>query len=372
MAPAVDTALGNGAGSSLLPACPWHDALAFFLPSQDLGRTSLVCSALRRELTVEASPCENREEGCRRLLLVPVVELRIETAEDELRRVSIPHIHALRVWNRLSFNAVAAGAKRSGGGLRCLDRLTCKGLQMHPDDVSFLLAPSLVATQHLKLLNLQNNRIGDDTVQRLCDSGVLGKVETLNLRFNMVGSRGAEALAACPTAARLRWINLKMNAVGDEGALALSALLRRSRCMQLLNLRRQTPALTDRAALGLAEALRASPSLQQLRLRRNRISDAGATALALAASERLARAAAVDREVRLELDLEENRVREEGAVALLRTANAAPAHARVELLLHGNPVTREQLRAVATVSDEQLDASDMRLMFDTKPESELF
>merc|ERR1719482_2591150 len=133
--------------------------------------------------------------------------------------------------------------------------------------------------------------------------------------------------------------------------------------MRLLNLRKQTSlaGLTDKAAEGFAEMLQTNLTLQQLRLRRNRISDAGATMLATVAAQRipdLCRKVPLWEEVRLELDLEENRVGDEGALALLRAAAAAPARAHIEFLLSGNEATRDSLAAAVTEAGEDLDVSD--------------
>jgi len=334
---------------------------------------SYSCTALRGEVTVEAPATDGKPS---RLLLVPAIELKIETAEDELRRVSIEHIRILRVWQRMSFNAIADAVKQKGCcGLRSLDKLVVKGCPLHPQDVQSLLVPVISATSYLKLLNLEKNQVSDATVQEICNSGILAKVDTLNLRFNKVTDVGAQAIASCPSAKHLRWVNLKMNCVRDAGALALAKMLQDSNCcMTLLNLRRQTPGLTDRAAVGFAEMFRVNSTLQQLRLRRNRITNKGAVALAAAASDRLDRLCKEIppwEQVRLELDLEENRIGDEGAIALLRVAAAAPKRAAIELLLHANEATRDSLCLALASSGEQLDASDPRMIFESKPEFEL-
>lgn len=358
-------------------ACPWHDALAFFLNSNDLGKVSYSCRALREEVTVETPEDASRVGRPDRLLLVPAMELKIENAEAELRRVSLEHIRILRVWQRMSFNAVADAVRQSGGrGLRYLDKFVCKGCRIHPDDVNSMLVPILAnATNRLKLLNLERNQMPDSTIQAICRSGILGKVDTLNLRFNQIGDAGAEAIAMCPAAKKLKWVNLKMNQVRDAGALALAKMLQDpSSCMTLLNLRRQTPGLTDRAATGMAEMLRCNSSLEQLRLRRNRITDKGAVVLAEATSarmQRLCKEIPPWEEVRMELDLEENKVGDLGAVALLRTACTAPARARLEILLHSNQATRDSLHLAAVATGEPLDATNARIMFDNKPEFDL-
>lgn len=359
----------GGATCSLL-ACPWHDAMSFFLTSGDLGRVTLSCSAFRTELTVEA-PSDEEDIPSRRLLVVPVVELRVETAEAELERVSLPHIHVLRIWSRLPLVAASAAARRAGPhALRSLDRFLLKGCPLNGLDVGEILVPMLRTSKHVKLLNLEKNQLLDAPIQQLCASGILGRVEQLNLRFNRIGDRGATALAQCKDLASLEWINLKVNLVSDVGALALASALRRNTSMRLLNLRKQFPPLTDKAAKGFAEMLQTNSTLQQLRIRRNRIGDAGAIALAAAAAERLCRASPYE-EVRLELDLEENRIGDAGALALLRAAASAPKRANLEICLCSNASTRESLRSAVEESGEGLNANDPRLKFDSKPEFDL-
>lgn len=95
--------------------------------------------------------------------------------------------------------------------------------------------------------------------------------------------------------------------------------------------------------------------------------------LADAAAERiprLCREVPLWEDVRLELDLEENRIGEDGALALLRTATAAPTRACVEFLLSGNSVSRDSLQNAVTKSGENLDANDSRVIFTSKPETE--
>lgn len=373
---ASDTAsppLSPGSAINTLLSLPWHDGLSYFLTSGDLGRVSSTCSTFRTELTVEAP--QEGDSTSRRLLVVPVVELRVDTAEAELIRVSLPHIHILRAFHRMSLVEAANAAQRVGKeAFRSLDKFMLKGCPLNGHDVNELLVPMLASTKRLQLLNMEKNQLVDAPIQALCASGMLDRVETLNLRFNRIGDRGAAAIAQCKAFSTMRWVNLKVNNISDVGALALAAGLRHNKSMTLLNLRKQFPPLTDKAANGFAEMFETNNTLQQLRLRRNRISDAGAVMLALAASQRLPRMCSETppwEEVHLELDLEENRVGDAGALALLRTATAAPKRARVEILLSGNTATRDSLCLAVTESGESLDADDPRIVFTSKPEAAL-
>jgi hypothetical protein len=347
--------------------------MSFFLTSGDLARLTRSCRTFRTELTVEAPQADG--ENAQRLLVVPVVELRVESAEEDLARVSLPHIHVLRIWKRLSLVAASDAAKRIGkDAFRSLDKFVLKGCPLNGFDVKEMLLPMLASVKKLELMNLERNQLADAPVQQLCASGFLNRVETLNLRYNKIGDRGAMALASCKAFSTLKWLNLKVNNVSDKGALALASALCHNRSMRLLNLRKQYPALTDNAAKGFAEMLTTNSTLQQLRLRRNKIRDAGAVMLATASAQRLTRLCRevpFCDEVRLELDLEENKIGDAGAEALLRTALAVPVRANVEFLLSGNEATRDSLCLAVAESGESLDANDPRIIFTSKDEYEL-
>jgi hypothetical protein len=347
--------------------------MSYFLTSSDLSKVSCSCSTFRTELTVESS--QGEEEASRRLLVVPVVELKTETAEAILDRVSLPHVHVLRVWSRLSLiSAVRAVEKIGKESFRSLDKFTLKGCPLNGWDINELLVPMLASTKRLELLNMEKNQLTDDPIQKLCASGMLNRVERLNVRFNQISDLGAAAIAKCKAFQTMEWVNLKVNKISDRGAIALAKGLQHNRSMRLINLRKQFPALTDKSAIAFAEVLRTNSTLQQLRLRRNRISDAGAVMLATAAAERIPRLCKevpLWEEVRLELDLEENRVGDVGAMELLRTAVAAPSRARIEFLMSGNEATRDSLCTAVAEAGEDLDASDPRMVFASKPESEL-
>jgi hypothetical protein len=369
-------------GECHLLSCPWHEGLAFFLSSSELGKLCYVCTALRNELTIPSCRAEDplltqAEDGGSppRLLVVPALELRLENCEAELRRVSLEHIRILRVQQRMSFNAVYEAMKLYKSELRSLNRFVCKGCPMHSADVQGLLIPLLRATDCIKLLNLEKNQLGDAFLQELCNSGILEKVETLNLRFNQIGDDGAKAIANCTSAKNMKWINLKMNRVKDAGAIALAQMLSDSQCqVTLLNLRRQSPGLTDRAAVAFADMLRTNACLGQLRLRRNQIRDTGAAALANAVSARLQRLCKDGpswQKVYFELDLEDNKVGDLGAVALLRGASQTPSNAKLEILLSGNFATKDSLCLAVVAAGEHLDVSDPRLTFESKPEAEV-
>jgi len=350
--------------------CPWREHLAQFVSTRDLSIVAGASSVARKELTVE--PEDEWDDGRRRRLLVPLVELKLETAEEELQRVSLPHARSLRIWSRLSFDAASAEVRRGGAGcLRSLEKLMVKGCPLFPLDVKNLLGPVITTAARLTTLNLEKNQLLDATIQALVASGALEaapNLESVNIRFNRVGDAAAIALAESPAVARLKWINLKMNCITDKGALALAGMLKNNISMTLINLRKQCPGLTDKTAYGFAETLRSTCVLEQVRLRRNKISDTGAAALAGAMASRFMDTL-VPPAQRLELDLEENRIKDAGALALLKAASVVPKHVRLEVLLSGNGVSRASLgSAVLEVDESQLDALNPRLIFDSKPD----
>jgi Ran GTPase-activating protein (RanGAP) involved in mRNA processing and transport len=304
-----------------------------------------------------------------RKLLAPLLLLKVETAEIELQRVSLPNIRAFRIWNHRSLDLLVDAVADAGGPqiLRSLERMALKACPLGPEVISSFILPAFSNTQ-LKHLNLEKNQVTDDVLCNLVNSGALdaGCLESMNLRFNRIGSKGVEALASSPCCASLKWVNLKMNSVGDDGAIALAEMLERNSSMSLLNLRRQTPALTDRSAVAFARMLKYNSALEQLRLRTNRIGDDGAMALAGEVADHVRRLQSFRGfGARFELDLEQNRIRESGATALLGSLSGISRAVRVELLLHGNPAKKEALAK----ADE---GTDVRLVFESKAEGLLW
>lgn len=355
--------------------CPWAEHLAQFVSTRELAMVAGSARAARERLTVELS---ESDDGSRRLLLAPLVELKVETAEEELARVSLAHARVLRIWSRLSFEAASAAVVRGGPvSIRCLEKLFLKGCKLYPPDVQTLFAPIMSSASRLTTLNLEKNQLQDAAIEAIATSGLLEAapcLESLNVRFNRIGDDGAIALAESPGVAKLKWMNLKMNSITDKGAMALAKMLNDNRSMTLINLRKQFPGLTDKSAFAFADTLRSNSVIEQVRLRRNKISDVGAAALAGAVAARFGDCLVPPAE-RLELDLEDNRIKAAGALALLRAVAVVPRPLRLELLLCGNDVSRGSLTTAAleapSKEDNQLNPFDDRLKFESKGEGEL-
>jgi hypothetical protein len=353
----------------------WGDVVAHYLTMPELERLCLSSSDVHQELTVEVA--DSSSDSSKRRLISPVVELKIETAEVALSRASLPHIRTLRVWKRLSYEALNTAVSNAGGPAACahLERMAFKGCPLYPDDIKMLIAPIFRSVRTLNHLNLEKNGVTDDTIISLVDSGALAaaKLESMNLRFNNISDKGVKKLVSCESFASLKWINLKMNKVGDDGAIALAEALRGDTCaMKLLNLRRQVPCLSDKTAVAFAETLRTNSTLEQLRLRKNHIGDAGAAALGSAAAEHFRLMLRNEgANFRFELDLEDNQIRAKGGLALLRSLVGAPEMAHIELLVHGNRMDRDAVKeaAAASPSTPAYLAEDTRLSFISKDEA---
>eukprot|EP00927_Polykrikos_kofoidii_P062211 TRINITY_DN57029_c0_g1_i1.p1 TRINITY_DN57029_c0_g1~~TRINITY_DN57029_c0_g1_i1.p1 ORF type:complete len:544 (-),score=96.76 TRINITY_DN57029_c0_g1_i1:280-1911(-) len=360
-------------GQSLpLLECPWREHLAQFVSTRDLAMVSSISSAAREELTVDPED-ESDDDESRRRLRVPLVELKLESAEAELDRVSLPHTRILRIWSRLSLEAVVAAVRRGGpSSIRSLERLVITGCPLHPPDVKSLLGFA-VSANRFTALNLEKNQLQDAVIQALAaalDADAAPNLESINIRFNRVGDAGVVALAQSRGVARLKWINLKMNSITDCGASAFANMLKDNRCMTLINLRRQCPGLTDKTAFAFAETLRSRSVLEQVRLRRNKISGTGAVALSEAIAARFGDCL-VPPARRLELDLEGNRVNDAGALALMKAVAVVPKQIRLEVLLCGNDASQTSVDTTAKKVGDSVVASDTRVTFDSKSETAL-
>jgi len=375
--PAVVAASDQQADESLIFACPW-DSLAQFFTLPELEGLACASAPVHAQLTIEEASVEvdnseavQTQRVCNRKMLSPLLVLKVETAEEELKRISLGNVRNLRVVNYKSLDMLCETLSTTGGpaALRSLERVKLAGVPLTPDVISSFIFPAFSHTQ-LKHLNLERNQVGDDMLIDLVKSGALdaGCLESMNLRFNRISSRGVEVLAASPCCRALKWINLKMNQIGDDGAIALAEMLQTNTTMSLLNLRRQTPVLTDRSAFAFADMLKVNGSLEQLRFRTNRITDEGTLALAAAVPEHVRRLQSfLGIGARFELDLEQNRVKETGARALLESLKGMSKAVRVELLINGNWVKREAL-ATADASE----AIDERLKWVSKAEGLLW
>jgi len=146
------------------------------------------------------------------------------------------------------------------------------------------LLSSIFSSTSLRMVELQNNNIGDRGVELLLASGSLPNVMFLNLGTNNISEKGAlclsNVLKDCDTN-QLIGLNLNHNNLGDEGAGFIADVLKSS--ITLTNLKLQNNSITCIGAAHLSRALCSSPSrsvLDYLDLEKNLIADEGAIHIA--------------------------------------------------------------------------------------------
>lgn len=132
-----------------------------------------------------------------------------------------------------------------------------------------------VTVTHLKVLNMEDNRLKDAAAVALVNSSHFGELESLNLGWNEVGDETARALGASGAMKRLKVLNLERNYITEEGVRALFAGTVLDQ-LEELNLASNKLLGTGAAALATLKPL---PNLKVLWLTNNTIDDAGAKAL---------------------------------------------------------------------------------------------
>ena len=193
------------------------------------------------------------------------------------------------------------------------------------------LAMALTSHRTLRFLNLGHNEIGDVGALALA----VISVEKLVLRNNKIGDVGAQALAKNP---HLQYLDLGINNIGDQGAVAFSDSVPPlpftpieaewpARWSLLKSIFRKIFCKKTRIIGGMERFLRDAPTgLQELFLDHNRIGNGGAIAIA---SHRRLRY----------LDLNQNRIRDEGAFALIEMVVRNPFLSLS--VLYGNSICNE-------------------------------
>ena len=125
----------------------------------------------------------------------------------------------------------------------------------------------------LQVLNLGDNRIGDEGVKEL--AAILcacTDLRVLNLNLNKIKSEGARALSFClEHCCKIQELNLGVNCIGIEGARALATKLHH--CTQLEKLDLHHNSIDDEAAKAVVTSLRHCANLKTLNLFDNNISN---------------------------------------------------------------------------------------------------
>ncbi|MBX2803730.1 MAG: hypothetical protein KTR31_38995 [Myxococcales bacterium] len=142
---------------------------------------------------------------------IDALDLEASATEATLRRLDLSQ-------NPLELDAVKSLAEAPS-----LARLG--DLQLWGASLGSLGAEALAASTVLRpqVLELGDNGLGDQGVERLVASDLLSGVHTLSLWADDLGNDSARALAAAPSSASLRVLDLANNRITDEGAQALAS-----------------------------------------------------------------------------------------------------------------------------------------------------
>ena len=189
----------------------------------------------------------------------------------------LAHAHTLFDWAPIRTIKLRGTFRYVGAILKRPELAALTGLDLCFDHLDNRDAALLVACRHLsglKRLNLNGNPIGDEGAARLAASPHLTGLEALHLEHCGLGPAAANSLAAARLT-RLRALDLSENFLGDDGIerLAAAPFLERFTALDLTAV-----GMGDAGAQRLAEC----PSLRglrRLRLGYNGLGDAGTAAL---------------------------------------------------------------------------------------------
>eukprot|EP00062_Callorhinchus_milii_P026561 gi/632988815/ref/XP_007883316.1/ PREDICTED: NACHT, LRR and PYD domains-containing protein 3-like [Callorhinchus milii] len=146
------------------------------------------------------------------------------------------------------------------------------------------LASALKTNRSPTELYMNNNKLGDTGVKRLCEAlrDPECKLQILELKSNNLTADCTEALASVlSTNHSLTELGLRSNALGDSGVKRLCAALRKTAC-KLQTLRLQDNSLTSECTEDLASALITNHSMTELNLYNNKLGDSGVKRLCVA------------------------------------------------------------------------------------------
>lgn len=205
---------------------------------------------------------------------------------------------------------------------------------------------SIAKMKRLVELNLCGNRLADSSIDFICNL-IRFQLARLNLANNKIGVLGARHIArSLVQASTLKMLVLAGNpAIGDHGAASIfSAIAHRTRyTMALRTLRLDACNISDMSARVLVAAIRATRSLQILSMGRNRLSNETMFSLSRVLEDQRSRCGIS------ELDLSDNLLRADGAVAV--AATILQNDTLLYLNLSGNDSLLATIRATVALAD---------------------
>lgn len=230
-----------------------------------------------------------------------------------------------------------------GDFLNILELLNLRGNKL------ISLPLSMIHLKHLIELNISNNRLSDSSMDIL--RNILGasasQLTSLYLANNRIGAAGAMALAeslVCGSVLGTLVLTGNIN-IGDNGAVAIFNAIVTASCRHLVlhTLRLDACNITDQIGRTLAAAIRANVTLRTLNLGRNRLGNEAVVSLSRALEDQRGSSGIT------ELDLSENQLQANGAVAIA----AAVLHndALLRLNLAGNDNLLATSRATIALAD---------------------
>lgn len=160
----------------------------------------------------------------------------------------------------------------------CLNQLTLRRLNLGAEDI-FPLAEHLKTRgrqSSLKILNLAQNRIGDDGSIAIAGATNACQIIELDLRDNSLSQEGSVSVlpALLNRNTLLEKLNLSSNKIRDDGGQLLAEILENdSLGLQLKYLNIARVGITDVAGCRLAQALRINKHLHSLNLAHNAIAN---------------------------------------------------------------------------------------------------
>lgn len=193
-----------------------------------------------------------------------------------------------------------------------IQSVSLRGNNIGPAGATAIAKALGVPGTELKELDLTKNQLGDEGCEAIAVALRVGasntKLTTLSMSHNEVGDDGAKALGVMlATNTKLKFVWMDNNRIGDSGAAAVGAGIANHNALRNLFLSHNK--INDFGATGIGEALEVNRQLRKLEMTGNQMHSEGCVAIAKGLTS--------PRSKMVFLDLEQNRIGDEGANALV-------------------------------------------------------